>query len=41
VVSLAGFVRALSGADVQAAGDALVAATTRITAALDPRTSRS
>jgi DNA-binding IclR family transcriptional regulator len=36
VVSLAGFARALSGADVQAAGDALVAATSRITAALAP-----
>jgi DNA-binding IclR family transcriptional regulator len=40
VLSLTGFARALRGAEVQAAGDALVAATTRITAALDPRTSR-
>jgi DNA-binding IclR family transcriptional regulator len=36
VISLAGFAGVRSGADVQAAGDALVAATSRITAALSP-----
>jgi DNA-binding IclR family transcriptional regulator len=41
VVSLTGFGRTLRGAEVQEAGDALVAATSRITAALDPRASRS
>jgi DNA-binding IclR family transcriptional regulator len=46
VLSLTGFAHALRGTDVQAAGDALVTATTKITAALSPsptpsRTSRS
>jgi DNA-binding IclR family transcriptional regulator len=45
VLSLAGFARTLRGTDVQACGDALVAATSRITSALgpalDPRTSRT
>ncbi len=36
VVSLTGFARALRGTDVRAAGDALVAATSRITSALTP-----
>jgi len=36
VLSLTGFAHALRGSDVQEAGDALVAATTRITDALSP-----
>lgn len=41
LLSLTGFDRALRGTEVQAAGDALVAATTRITAALSPAPSRA
>jgi DNA-binding IclR family transcriptional regulator len=36
LISLTGFARALRGSEVQAAGDALVAATRPITAALSP-----